>query len=116
MLLSKRLKELRLKNNLTQKELGDLVNVTKVSICCYENGTRYPTLETIINLAECLKTDVNYLLGNDKVIKFKDKEEYIIMSKEEVKFIIELRKNAKCHNLIIANPTKILNLITNSLK
>lgn len=45
MLLSKRLKDLRVSNNLTQKELGEKVNVTKVSICCYENGTRVPTVK-----------------------------------------------------------------------
>ena len=44
MLLSKRLKELRMESGLTQRELGERVNVTKVSICCYENGTRVPTL------------------------------------------------------------------------
>ena len=46
-LLGKRIKEQRKKMNLTQEELGHLINVTKVSICCYENGTRTPTLETL---------------------------------------------------------------------
>ena len=50
MLLSKRLKELRINSGLTQRELGERVNVTKVSICCYENGTRTPTLDTLIVL------------------------------------------------------------------
>ncbi len=44
MLLGKRIKSLRKEKGLTQQELGDLINVTKVSICCYENETRVPTL------------------------------------------------------------------------
>ena len=47
-LFSKRLKELRQKAGLTQSELGKMVGVTKVSICCYENGTRTPTLDTLV--------------------------------------------------------------------
>lgn len=65
MLLGKRIKEQRKKMNLTQEELGNLINVTKVSICCYENGTRTPTLETLKVLSETFHVDINYLLGND---------------------------------------------------
>lgn len=41
-LFSKRLKEKRKEMGFTQKQLGDMIGVTKVSICCYENGTRTP--------------------------------------------------------------------------
>ncbi len=57
-LLGKRIKEQRKKMNLTQEELGHLINVTKVSICCYENGTRTPTLETLKVLAETFNVDL----------------------------------------------------------
>ena len=73
MLLSKRLKELRMESGLTQRELGERVNVTKVSICCYENGTRVPTLDTLTKLGETLDVDVDYLLGYDKPVKVKGK-------------------------------------------
>ncbi len=53
LLAKKELKELRLENDLTQEELGKLINVTKVSICCYENAARVPTLETLLALARC---------------------------------------------------------------
>ena len=64
MLLGKRIKELRKEKGLTQQELGDLINVTKVSICCYENETRVPNLETLIALAKVFKMEINYFLGN----------------------------------------------------
>ena len=64
MILGKRIKEQRKLMGLTQKELGEIINVTKVSICCYEKGTRTPTLETLKVLAETFNVDINYLLND----------------------------------------------------
>ena len=64
-LFGRRLKELRKENKMTQKELGDAINVTKVSICCYEKGTRVPSLETLIDISNLFKVDLDYLIGND---------------------------------------------------
>ena len=57
LLFGKRLKELRLAAGLTQQQLGDMINVTKVSICCYEKGTSTPTLDTLIDLANTFHVD-----------------------------------------------------------
>ena len=65
LLLNKRLKEARKANGLTQEALGKEIGVTKVSICCYENGTRTPTLDTLIDLANALNVEITYLLGID---------------------------------------------------
>ena len=66
MLLGKRIKEFRIQKNLTQEELGRLINITKVSICCYENGTRIPSLETIVALANAFEVSLDDLLGREK--------------------------------------------------
>ena len=50
MLVGERLKEARLAKGLSQQELGDLLGVSKVSICGYEKGTRTPTLNNFIDL------------------------------------------------------------------
>ena len=42
MFIGSRLKNLRIKNNMTQEELGNKLNVTKVSVCCYERNIRTP--------------------------------------------------------------------------
>ena len=39
--LGERLKTLRKEKGMTQTELGSMINVTKVSICCYEKGIRF---------------------------------------------------------------------------
>ena len=117
MLLSKRLKELRINSGLTQRELGERVNVTKVSICFYENGTRTPTLDTLTKLGKVLDVDVDYLLGYDNPVKTKGKNKKIVnMAKEEIEFIKELRKLEDVHQLIIDNPKRAIELISKGLE
>ena len=116
MLLSKRLKELRIANGLTQHELGERVNVTKVSICCYENGTRVPTLDTLTKLGKVLDVDVDYLLGYDNPVKSKGKNKKVTtMAEEEIEFVKGLREIESIHQLIIEDPKKALELISKRL-
>ena len=115
-LLGKRIKEQRKKMNLTQEELGQLINVTKVSICCYENGTRTPTLETLKVLAETFNVDINYLLGNDSYeIADGDNSYGIYMSQEEITFIKEIRKNNNIHKMMIDDPKRFVELINKKI-
>ena len=112
MLLGKRIREQRKKMNLTQEELGRLINVTKVSICCYENGTRTPTLETLQVLAETFNVDVNYLIGNDSYEIAENNSKYgAHVSQEEIEFIKEIKKYRKIYNLMIENPKRFTELI-----
>ena len=57
-----RLKELRIKKGLSQQQLGEIVGVTKVSVCGYENGSRVPSLETFADICIALSTTPDYLL------------------------------------------------------
>ena len=116
MLLSKRLKELRLKNNMTQRELGEKINVTKVSICCYENGTRCPTLDTLTKLGEVLGVSVSYLMGYDEDVKVKHHKQVVKMAKEEIEFVMELRKLEDIHNLILENPKAAAELVSKRIE
>lgn len=116
-LLGNRIRELRMENNLTQKQLGEKINVTKVSICCYENGTRMPSLETLIDLSEVFNVKIDYLLGRDSfVIADNDSEYSLKISKEEIIFIKEIRRYDKLYKDIIANPKRMVELIYKKLK
>ena len=116
-LLGIRIKQLRKQRGLTQTELGSLVNVTKVSICCYENGTRMPSLETLMDLSQVFNVSVDFLLGLDNTIISEGKEEYNIrMANEEIVFIKELRKYGAMHDRIIANPKRLVELMLKKLK
>lgn len=65
MSLGTRIKELRLKKDWTQSQLGEKVNVTKASISGYENDTRSPDKETLVKLANLFDVSTDFLLGND---------------------------------------------------
>lgn len=62
----KRLKELRLQKNLTQKQLGDMIGVKNSIISFYENGDRMPSPEVIRMLAYYLHVTSDYLMGIEK--------------------------------------------------
>ena len=101
-LFSTRLKELRKEVGLTQKQLGEMVGVTKVSICCYENGTRTPTLDTLIDLANSLGVDLAYLLGVDTFMVAEDDMKCSInLAKDEIELIRELRMHIKLYEKLI---------------
>lgn len=109
MLLSQRIKLLRKQNNLTQKQLGDMVNVTKASICCYENGTRTPTLETLMDLAIAFNVSVNDLVGTDVFEVAENDSNYsMYLAREEMEFIKEIRKYGKLHKRVVDDPKRFV--------
>ena len=75
-----RLKELRQKNNLTLKELGQKVGMANNTLSQYETGKREPKLETWNKLAVFFNVSIPYLQGIDEEIydlKFPTKKEAI---------------------------------------
>ena len=62
MLFADTLKRLRTKKGLTQKELADLIYVTRPAVTHWENGSRLPDAAMITRLAEVLGVDANVLL------------------------------------------------------
>ena len=116
-LLGKRLKELRENAGLTQRELGEKVNVTKVSICCYEKGARSPSLDTLIDLANVFNVNADYLLGNDVYVVREGVESYgTKISKEEMEFIQIIKKNEKLHDMLLKDPKRFIELMDKKLK
>ena len=60
--LGKRIKEERLKQDLTQEKLAESVNLTGVYISHIETGTTKPSLETLVNLCNVLNVTPDFLL------------------------------------------------------
>lgn len=89
-IFSKRLKEERLENNLTQQQLSDLINeerkefdgsdlkISRVSITRYENGTRTPDYNTLCIISHILNTDLDYLLGKSNSKHITDVNEELV--------------------------------------
>lgn len=113
----KRLKEIRKKAGITQQQLGDMVGVTKVSICCYENGTRTPTLETLIDLADSLNVHLNYLLGVDALAIDEDnKNNTLNLAKDEINLIKELRKHIKLYEKMLDDPKRTMDYFEQKIR
>lgn len=113
----KRLKEIRKQFHITQQQLGDMVGVTKVSICCYENGTRTPTLETLIDLADSLNVHLNYLLGVDALaIDEENKNNTLNIAKDEIELIKELRKHIKLYEKMLDDPKRTMDYFEQKIR
>lgn len=57
-----RLKELREESEMTQEQLGKILNVTKQTISNYENGDNEPTLDTLVKISDIFNVSLDYLL------------------------------------------------------
>ena len=66
---NQRLKELRLKAELSQQSLADGIGISKSSINMYERGEREPGSETLEAFADFFNVDMNYLLGATDTIR-----------------------------------------------
>ena len=63
MAFSNTLRYLRKQDKLTQKELGDILGISKSTISMYENGNREPDFETLEKIADYFNVDMNILTG-----------------------------------------------------
>lgn len=61
--IGKRIKNLRLEMNLSQKELGERLGFCNQTISFWESGQREPSLDSVVQLAAFFKTSADYLLG-----------------------------------------------------
>lgn len=65
MTFCKQLRAVRMKRGYTQQALADAVGVALRSYQCYEQGTREPSLDLLVVLADALKVPTDYLLCRD---------------------------------------------------
>lgn len=89
---SDRLKQLRNEKGVLQRELADYLNVSRVTITQYENGSRSPDDETKKKIAEYFNVSLDYLMGfSDIRNPYKEisiEEEY----KREIEALDEFRQ------------------------
>ena len=65
--LGLKIKSLRIKRNLTQKQLACIAGVAASTIYSYESGNRYPSYGVLINLARIFHVSTDYLLVLDRI-------------------------------------------------
>jgi len=76
--LGERILYLRKKNNLTQKELSESINVARSSIGKIENDEVSPSAEILVELSKVFKVSIDWLLTeneyNDIALKYTSDE------------------------------------------
>lgn len=107
MLIGERIRKARLEKGLSQEELGKIIDVSKVSICGYEKGTRTPTLENLMQLLEVLDMTPDDVLGYEHKIIAENDENYVMyMAKEDMEIIKEIKKYRELYNSLCADPKR----------
>lgn len=117
MLIGKRIKDMRLEKGMSQQELGDLIGVTKVSVCGYENGTRTPSLETFCILADIFETTTDYLLGREVPVVNGDTGEFVAsVSKDDIEIINEIRHYPILYSKLIKDVKRYVSLVAKKMR
>ena len=108
-ILSKRIKQLRINNEMTQEEFGKIINVKKGTISYYESGRNEPSIETLSILADYFNVSLDYFAGRDHYMITDGPSNYgSSICEEELKFIKEIRGITKLHNDMLDNPENLV--------
>lgn len=117
MFMGQRLKALRKEQGLSQQALGDALGITKVSICGYENGTRTPSLETFLMLADYFGVTTDYFLGREVAIIHEGDGQYVgSISEDDIKVQKEFRKYSDLYNKLLEDPKRTVSLINKKMQ
>lgn len=79
------IKDIRVRKNLTQAQVANALGVSSVVYSRYETGSRQPSIEVIIQLADIFGVTVDYLLGRQDI-------EDSTLSEYEIQLLIASRK------------------------
>lgn len=98
--IGSKIKELRVVKGLTQEELADRAELTKGFISQLERNLTSPSIATLIDILQCLGTDLKHFFGDDE-------DNQVVFSKEDYfeKNDMELKNNIQW---IIPNAQKNL--------
>lgn len=113
MLIGPRIRLLRKKKQISQEKLGIELNLSKTTISHYENESRIPSIETLIDIANYFEVDLNYILGLDNLIV--SNKRTLQASDEEIEFLLEVRR-LNVYNRVVSNPKKYAQIVESRLQ
>lgn len=101
------IKELRHKNNMTQKELAEKLNLTDKAISKWERGLGFPDITMLKSLAEIFKVDVSEILNGQY-----GKKENMDIDKAVNEAVEEIKKKSQKRKIIIQKAKKNIGIIS----
>lgn len=82
-----RIKSLRLQHSMTQKELGNYINVSEISVRNWEAGTKKPSILAVIAMAKVFNVTTDYLLG----VNIKPDKDNLLLNQHEIVLLSNYR-------------------------
>lgn len=107
-IIGQRIRKIRKKKKVTQRQLGKILSVSDSTVSHYENGSRNISLEELIAICNHFDVNVDEVLGINQ--KGESTNNKIKLSDDEVTLILELRKTKSYENMI-SNPVNYAKLI-----
>ena len=62
-MIGNRIKELRIKRNLSRAALASLLNVSGATITMWENGQRHPEITKLVEISKLFNVTIDWLLS-----------------------------------------------------
>ena len=91
--IGKKIRALRLQNNLTQEELANQLELTKGYISQIENNLTSPSMQTLFSILDVLGTDVHGFFSNEE-------ESIVVFKKDSVEEIVNDQLKHRLYYLI----------------
>ena len=103
-ILGKRIRDERLRLNMTQEQLSEKINVTASYLGAVERGEKSMTLEKLIDLINVFDVSMDYMLSDFISVKKEDTDNYIWdllnnMNTKQRRLTTEIAKLIKQSNL-----------------
>lgn len=64
----KKLREVRQSRSITQEQLAEMADISRVMVGRYETTDQLPALDTLVRIADALGTSTDYLLGRTETM------------------------------------------------
>jgi len=96
MLLGQRIRKLRTDRQLTQSQLGQLLNLSESTISLYEANKRAPDYDILLRIANFFEVSLDYLIGHTdipNVIRYNYSESIPTVSENNLADLSEVQNN-----------------------
>ncbi len=109
MSFDKKLKALRIENNMTQEYVASRLNVARSTIAGYETKNRQPSHEKLTSLANLFHVTIDYLLDDTDSIEI-NSSQGMVFSDIEKDFILKYRRLSAQSKRELQNYIQLLEL------